>query len=159
ANKNQRDGRKVHKLTAGILTGCVTSGYVSDLMRHHSGKLSFVIGCQDQTCIDEEEATGQSKSIDVLGIDNFDGEWHLGIGVPHQILSKPVDVLGDDRICDELARGFNLLGIVSAHRDLAFDAVPVAQPASATYFAATDRIEIADAAVMISLHRISRRGD
>src|SRR5207245_11730903 len=70
ANKNQRDGRKVHKLTAGILTGCVTSGYVSDLMRHHSGNLSFVIGRKDQTRIVEEKTTGKGKSMDVRGIAN-----------------------------------------------------------------------------------------
>src|SRR6476661_8362958 len=55
AHKNQRQAGIVDELVARQLARSVAGSHVSDFMGHHAGKLSFVIGSQNQPGIYIEE--------------------------------------------------------------------------------------------------------
>ena len=60
--------------------------HVRDLVRHHARHFGFVIGIQQNAGIHEKEAARQRERIDLFGIDHFDRERNLGIGVANQVL-------------------------------------------------------------------------
>ena len=86
--------RQVHDVAARLLAGHVAGRDVRDLMRHHSGQFGFVVGGQDQPRVHVEESAGKRERVQFVGVNDLDGERHLRIGVPHQVLAHAVDVLG-----------------------------------------------------------------
>ena len=134
----------------------MTRGDVCNFVRHYAGKFSLVVGCQYQPGVHVEEATGQRKCIHIVGIDYFDCERYLGIGVPHQVLANAIDVFLNDWIGNQFGGRLHLRRIAAAHLDLLFQAVPVAQAAIAAYFAVTNGVDIAKTSVVISFGRLGR---
>jgi len=131
-------------------------------MRHHARHFRFLVGRQDQPRVHIKEPAGQRHRVDHVGIDNFDRERNLRVGIAHQVLPDPVDVLRHHRIVDHLHLRLNLLGERAAHGHLFLDAVPVAHAASAAYVAVAHRIDVGLAAVVLDLavflHRQGRWG-
>ena len=109
-------------------------GHVRDLVRHHARQFGFAIRLQDQARVHEEEPAGQSESVHLFGIDHLDGERNFGVGIAHQVLADPVDVLGDDRVVDDLGLALHFLRQPLAEGDFllqrpeidAFADVPIA---------------------------------
>ena len=77
-------------------------------MRHDSGELGFLVSSEDQARIHVKEATWQSEGVDVVRVNNLDRKRHLRIGITNYVLSQAIDVLGNNRIIDDLGLGFNL---------------------------------------------------
>src|SRR6266404_5496515 len=129
----------------------MTGGNVSNFVGHHAGQLGFIVSGEDQARINVEETAGQREGINVVRINDLDDEWHLRIGVADQVLAQPVDVFADSRISDQLGGGLDLQGVVLAHRDLLFQTVPVSEAAAAASFSASYGVDVAEAAIVISL--------
>ena len=130
--------------------------HVRDLVRHHASEFCFIVSGQNQPRIHVEKPTGQSKGVDVVRINHPDRKWNRRIRVPHQVLPDAIDILGDNRILHHLGRLFHLLGVFLSHPDLTFDAVPLPQSPAATHVAISNRIQIAQAAVVIHLYAMQR---
>ena len=95
----------------------MTSGDMRDFMCHHGSQLGFVIGGENETAVDVEEATGQGKRVDLVRLDDFDRERDLGVRVSDNVLSDPVDVLVDHRIIDQLHLTLDFRSELTAHCD------------------------------------------
>jgi hypothetical protein len=125
AHENERDGCQIGDLAARRLARTMARCHVGDLVRHYAGQFRFGIRFQNQPGVDEEESTRQGECIDILAVDHLNGERHLRIGIAHQILPNPVDILGDNRIVDDLGLPLHFLGELFAERDFFFDRVEV----------------------------------
>jgi len=95
----------------------VTGGDVGDLVRHHSRQLSLAFRPEHQPRVHEEEPPRQRKRVDIPAVDHLDRERHLGVGVADQVLANTVDVLGDDRVVDDLGVAFDVLSDGLAQSD------------------------------------------
>src|SRR6266478_5279547 len=151
---DQGDGGKLSQCSTGLLTRDMAGGHVRDFVRHYASHFRFVVGSQDQAGIHVKKTTRQSESIDRVRVDDLDRERNLGIGVPHQVLTQPVDVLRDDGILDQLGTGVDLLCILRAHIDLGCDAIAVSDAPAAADGAVADGLEVVDAAVMLQFYRL-----
>ena len=140
-NKDQRNAGQVNDVAAGLFAGHMAGGDVRDFMRHHARQLSFVIGGQNQPRVDVEKSARQREGVDLVGVDDLDGEGHLGIGVAHQVLADAVHILRDHRIGNQFRGVLNLLRILPAHGNLLVQRVPVPCTASATHVAVADRVD------------------
>ena len=128
------------------MTGCD----VRDLVRHDPGRTQLLRRPQGvESRVDIEETAGQCEGIDVIRVNDLDGERYLRVGVAYQVLADAVH-LGDHRVADHLGAGFHLLGIGLAHADFAFNRVPVAKAAAAN-LAVADGVHVVLAAVMLDL--------
>src|SRR5260370_25674541 len=87
ANKDQRNGHDLGDIAASILARGMARCHVSDLMSHDAGQFGLFVGGQDQSGIHVEESAGQRESVDVVGIDHLNSEWHLGIRISPQVLT------------------------------------------------------------------------
>ncbi len=109
------------------------------------GKFGFLVGIEDQARIDVEEAPWQGHGVDLVGVNDLDGEGHLAIGVLDDVLAHTVHVFGDGRVGDKAGTLLDLGGIHLAHLDLGVGRVPVAH-ATAADIAIAHGINIVDAA-------------
>ncbi len=100
-------------------------------MGHDPGQLRLLVGIQNQAGVDVEESAGQRQGVDLVRIDDLDGERNLAIGVLDDVLADAVDVFHDHRIGDELGALLDLRGVHLAHLDLGVGRVPVAHAAPA----------------------------
>ncbi len=125
SEEDQRNTRQVGDLAAGRLLGAVARRNMGDFMRHHSRQFRLVAGAQDKAGIDEQESARQGKGIDLIGIDYFDGKWHLGVGVVRQILSEPVNIFRDYRVVHDSGLALHLLGHLFAECDFLLDRVEI----------------------------------
>src|SRR6266853_2928048 len=142
----------MHELTASIPSRRVAGGYMGNFVCHNSSEFCFVVGGLNKPGIHIEKSAGKCEGVDVIGVDNLNGERNLRIGVAHQVLAELVDVFSDLRVGEQPGRGFHLRGIVLAHSDLALQAIPVAKTAPASDFSITDGVNVADAVVVVSLY-------
>ena len=115
----------VDDLPLGGLPGAVARGHVGDFVRHHAGQFGFGLGLQDQAGVHEEEAARQREGVHFLGIQHLDGEGNLGVGVADQVLPDAVDVLGDDRVVDDLGLALHFLRQLLAESDLLLQGVEI----------------------------------
>ena len=79
----------------------VVGADVGGLMGHHAGQFGFFVGIQNQPGVDVEEAARQSQGVDLVGVDDLDGERHLAVGVLHDVLADAVHVFRNHRVGDE----------------------------------------------------------
>ena len=100
-------------------------------MGHHTGQFRFLIGVQNQAGVDVEEAARQRHGVDLVRINDLDGEGNLGVGVLYEVLADAVHVFNHHRIGNELCALFDLRGVHLAHLDLGIGGVPVAHAARA----------------------------
>ena len=107
----------------------MAGGDVRDLMRHDARKFGLIISGENEAGIHIEKASGKCEGIDVVRINDLDGEWDERIRVAHQVLPDPINVFGNRRVLDQLGRRLHLLRVLLAHRKLALQSVPVAESA------------------------------
>jgi len=112
-------------LALGGLTRAVPRGDVRDLVRHHARQFRLRVGFENQPRVHEEEAARQRERVNVFRIDDLDGEWHLGVGVAHQVLAHPVHIFGNHRIVDNLRLPLDVLRELLAQRDFFIDRVEI----------------------------------
>ena len=93
-----------------LVLDCVACRDVRDLMGHHARELGLVVSGEEQSLVHVEEPTRQRKRINFIGIDYFDRERHLRIGVQHDVLADAVDVLGDQRVFNKLGLTIDFRG-------------------------------------------------
>ena len=86
--------RQLRDLAARGLPRAVPRRHVRDFMRHHAGQFRFVVRLQNQPGIHEEESARQRERVHFFGVDHFDRERHLGVGIAHQVLADAIDVFG-----------------------------------------------------------------
>src|SRR5437763_237574 len=80
----------------------MTGGDVSDLARDYAGQFGLPIRREDQSTVDIQETAGKPVGARyVAGIDDLDGERDRRVGIAHDLLRKPVDVVVDQRIVDD----------------------------------------------------------
>ncbi len=116
---------RLRDLAASSLPRAVPRGHVRDLMRHHAGQFRFAVRLQNQPGVDEEESAGQRERIHFFAVDHLDGERHLGVRIPHQVLAHAIYVLRDHRVVDDLGLPLHLLRQPFADRDLFLDRVEI----------------------------------
>jgi len=121
AHENGGQRSDLQQLEASHFAAVVAGGDVGDFMRHHARHLRFFIGGEDQAGIHIEESTGQRHGVNHVGVDHFNGERNLGVGVTHQVLPNTIHVFGDDRVVDDLGLPLNLLGEPLTDRNLFFE--------------------------------------
>ena len=115
----------VDDLAAGGLLGAVARRDVRDLVRHDAGQFGFGFGLQHQAGVHEEESAGQREGVHLFGIQHLDGEGNLGVGIPDEVLADAIDVLGDDRVVDDLGLALHFLRQLLAESDLLLEGVEV----------------------------------
>ncbi len=101
---HQRDGADLHVVHARHLARGVVRADVGDLVGHDAGELASSVAGEDQAGVDVEEAAGQRHGVDLVGVEDLDGERHLAVGVLHEVLADAVDVLDDDGVGDQVRR-------------------------------------------------------
>ncbi len=89
-----------------------------NLVSHHAGQFGFLIGSQDQACVHVEKSARERDSVDFVGVNDFDGEGNLRVGILDQVLPDPVDVLRHDRILNQSHLRFQFFGNGTSQRDL-----------------------------------------
>src|SRR5271157_485729 len=144
--EDERNARQIDDVSARLLSVNVTGSNVGNLVRHHSGQLGFIVSSQDQSRVHVEETARQRESVQFVGVDHFDGEWHLGVRIPHQVLPDAVHILGNQRIADQLGAVLHLLRVGTSHRHLLVQRVPVAHALVAPNIAIADRINVVQGA-------------
>ena len=75
---------------------------MGNLVGHHAGQLSFVFRGQDQAGVHVEKSAGQGEGVHLIRVDHLNGKRHLRVRVAHDVLAQAVDVLGDDRVLNDL---------------------------------------------------------
>ena len=90
-------------------------GYMADFVRHDAGQFSFVVRLQNHPEFTKKNPPGSANALTSRRLDYLNGERNLGVRVPDQVLSHPVDVLGDGWIVDDLGLSLNLLGQLLAN--------------------------------------------
>ncbi len=128
---DERNGADLRVVHAGHLAGGVVSADVSDLVGHDARDFGFFIGGHDEAGVDIKEAAGESHGVDLVGVDDLDGEGDFAVGVFDDVLADAVDVLDDDGIGDEVGGLLDLHGVGLAVADLPVGGVPVAHAATA----------------------------
>ena len=128
---DERDGADLRVVHLGHLAGGVVGADVGDLVGHDAGKFGFFVGGQDEAGVDVEESAGQRHGVDLVGVDDLDGEGDFAVGVLDDVLADAVDVLDDDGVGDEVGGLLNLHGVLLAVADLPVGGVPVAHAAAA----------------------------
>ena len=79
----------------------MTRGDVRNFVSHNAGELGLFGGAKDQAAINIEKSAGKSEGVDLIGVDDFDGEGNTGVGIADEILADAVDVFDDDGVIDE----------------------------------------------------------
>ena len=128
-----------------------------DLMGHHAGKLSLVFSGENQSGIHVKKATRKREGVDVVRFNDFDGEWDQRIRIANQILPERIDVVLYFSVFDQLRRGLDLIGVLLAHGNLVFQAVPIADATIASDVPGTNGLNITNAVVVIGPRHNSRR--
>ncbi len=100
-------------------------------MSHDASHLGFFVSVEDEAGVDVEEAAGQCHGVDLVRIDDLDGERDLAVGVLDDVLADAVDVLFNDGIGDEVGAFLDLIGVGLAHLDFRVGGVPVAHTPAA----------------------------
>ena len=100
-------------------------GNVRNLVRHHTGQFSLVIGCRNYAGVHEKEATRQRERVNLFRVDHLNCERNLRIGIAHQILANAIDIFRNDRIVDDLRLALHFLRHLFADADFFFDRVEV----------------------------------
>ena len=103
----------------------MTRRNVRNLVRHHTGQFGFFVGFQQHAGVHEEKSARQGEGVHFIGIDNFDSEGNLGVGVTHQVLAEPVHVLANRRIVQQLGLPPHFLGKLLAQSHLFLDGVNI----------------------------------
>src|SRR5205085_7880954 len=80
----------------------------------------FVVCIQNQAFVHIEEAAGQSERVDLVGVNDLDGEGNFGVRVKHYVLAYAIDVLCDYRVVNEFSLTINLCGKLSSQGYLSF---------------------------------------
>src|SRR5256885_16442129 len=65
-HENERNSHHLHEVGAGVFASGVAGGDVTNLVRHDSGELGFLVSSEDQARIHVKEATWQSEGVDVV---------------------------------------------------------------------------------------------
>ncbi len=94
-------------------------------MRHHAGQLGFIVRFQNESGVHKEESARQCEGIHFFAVDDLDGERNLGIGIPHQVLTYAIDVLGNHRVIDDFSLTLYFRGQLLAQGNLFFERVEV----------------------------------
>ena len=144
-DQDQRNRAELRIAHARHLPHRVMGANVSSLMSHHRGQFRLFVGVHNQAGVNEKESARERKCVDLVRIDHLDGERHLAVRVPHNVLADAVHVFGHHRIGDEPGALLDLGGVHPAHLDLGIVRVPVAHPA-ATNVAIAHGIHVVDGA-------------
>src|SRR6516164_8037308 len=107
----------------------MTRSHMGYLMCHDGRQLRLALSGQYQPAVHVEESARQGERIDLVAVDDLDGERHPRIRVAYQILADTIHVGVDFRISHELRSCFYLLRQVLTNRNLALQRVKV-QPGS-----------------------------
>ena len=125
SEEHQRNAGVPHELRAGRAPRAVPGCDMGDLVRHHARQLRLVLGQLDEAGVDVEVTAGQRERVHLVGIDHLDCEWHPSVRVANEVLPDPVDVLGDDRVVDDLGVLLDLGRELPAELDFLLEAVEV----------------------------------
>ena len=112
-------------LSLGRLTRHMTRRNVGDFVRHRPGEFVLFTGEFDEPGVYEDKPTRQRESIRNVVLDHLKREGHLGVGIPHQVLSEAVDEFTDHHVVIQLRLARHFLGQLLAEGDLLFDGVEV----------------------------------
>ena len=104
---------------------------VGGLVGHDAGKFGLFVSGHDEAGVDVEEAAGKGHGVDLVRVDDLDGEGDLAIGVLDDVLTDAVDVFDDDGVGDEVGGLLDLHRVGLADADLPVGGVPVADAATA----------------------------
>ena len=115
----------------GHLAGGVVGADVGGLVGHDAGELGLFVGGHDEAGVDVEESAGKGHGVDLVGVDDLDGEGDFAVGVLDDVLADAVDVLDDDGVGDQVGGLLDLHGVGLAVANLPVGGVPVADAASA----------------------------
>ena len=74
AHDDERNGGDLGVVALGLLAGGVVGDDVGNLVGHDAGELGFLVAVGDEAGVDVEEAAGKSEGVDLVGIDDLDGE-------------------------------------------------------------------------------------
>ena len=91
---HDRHRAELRVVEAGHLADGMVGADVGGLVSHDAGQFRLFVGVQDEAGVDVEEAAGKGKGVDLVRIDDLDGEGHLAVGVLDDVLADAVDVLG-----------------------------------------------------------------
>ena len=72
------------------------SADVGGFMGHDAGKFGFFIGVEDQAGVDVEEAAGEGHGVDLVRVDDLNGERDFAVGDLDDVLTDAVHVFGDN---------------------------------------------------------------
>ena len=149
---DQRDGADLDVVHLGHLTGGVMGADVGGLVGHDAGEFGLFVGGHDEAGVDVEEAAGEGHGVDLVGVDDLDGEGDFAVGVFDDVLADTVDVLNDDGVGDHVSGLLDLHGVLLAGADLPVGGVPVADAAAADV-ASADGVDVVFAAGLdVGLH-------
>ena len=113
ANQNHhRHHADLRVVQAGHLADGMVGADVGGLMSHDAGQFRLFVGVEDEAGVDVEEAAGQGQGVDLIRIDDLDGEGNLAVGVLDDVLADAVYVLDDHRIGDEPGALLDLHGVL-----------------------------------------------
>src|SRR6202044_1017879 len=128
---DERDGANLRVVHSGHLTCGMVGADVGCLVGHNAGEFGLFVGGHDEAGVDVEEAAGKGHGVDLVGVDDLDGEGDFAVGVFDDVLADTVDVLDDDGVGDQMGRLLDLHRVGLAGADLPVGGVPVAGTASA----------------------------
>ena len=90
---DERDGADLHVVHLCHLAGGVVGADVGDLVGHDAAEFGLFVSSEDEAGVDVEEAAGQRHGVDLVRVDDLDGEGDLAVGVLDDVLADTVDVL------------------------------------------------------------------
>ena len=158
ADKQQRDAGVLDQLCPCRTARAVTRRHVGNLVRHDPSEFGFVLSQLDQAGVDIEVAARQGERVDLVGVDHLDCERHLGIGIVDDVLSDPVDVLGDHWILHDLGVPLDVCGQLLAKLDFLFQAVEVDRLANVAVANLGDILLVVIGQALAFCHRLAHLG-
>src|SRR5438874_9799526 len=99
--------------------------HMRDFMRNGSGQLSLGLSHPNQPGIHKYVAAWQGERVYRIGVDDFEVDWNLGVGIASQVLSQAVDVLACNRVIHHLGLLLDLDSKLFTQRHLLFDGIEV----------------------------------
>ena len=97
----------------------------SNFVPHDTGQLCFGVRLQNQAGIHKEEAARQCEGVYLLAIQHLDGERHLGVGVPDQVLAYAIHILPYNGVGNDFGLTLHFLGQLLAKSDFPLQGIEV----------------------------------
>ncbi len=95
-NEDQGDAGQVHDVAASLLVGHVAGGYAR-ISCAITPAISFRCQPPGSGLSSRKKIRLEGEGIDLVGVDDFDGEGHFRIRIAYDVLPHAVDILGDHR--------------------------------------------------------------